>query len=262
MAKKDEISQRRQKILETILQSGSITVDRICSEYGVSLATARRDLSSLENEGHLRRTFRGAAPAGPLLYEPFRNVSSYREQIEKHAEEKNRIALEAAKLISDADTIALTPGTTTTQLARSIPLDRNITLVTNVVSIAMELSNRPNISVFVTGGFLHGGWFSLVGSTAIEVVNRMYFDIVFLGVNGIHPEYGAGAFHSDEAALNGVMAQHTKRRVVVADHSKIGVIGTYQFCPVEEINLLITDTGASDQSIEGFVKRGVEVRRV
>ena len=262
MAKKDEISQRRQSILETILQSGSITVDQICSEYGVSLATARRDLSSLENKGHLRRTFRGATPARPLLYEPFRNVSSYREQIEKHAEEKNRIALEAAKLISAGDTVALTPGTTTTQLARSIPLDRNITLVTNVVSIAMELSNRAGISVFVTGGFLHGGWFSLVGPTAIEAVNRMFFDIAFLGVNGIHPEHGAGAFHSDEAALNSAMARHARKRVVVADHSKLGVIGTYQFCPVDEINLLITDIEASNQSIKGFVNRGIEVRRV
>jgi DeoR family transcriptional regulator of aga operon len=262
VANKDEISQRRQRILETILQSGAITVEQICSEYGVSVATARRDLASLGNKGHLRRTYGGATPAGPLLYEPFRNVSSYREQIEKHADEKNRIALEAAKLISDGDTIALTPGTTTTQLGRNIPLDRSITLVTNVVSIAMELSNRPNINVFVTGGFLHGGWFSLVGPVAAEVVGRMFFDIVFLGVNGVHPEHGAGAYAADEAALNRVMAKHAKKRVIVADHSKIGLVATYLFCPSNEIDLLITDIGATDEAISGFVKKGVEVRRV
>lgn len=262
MANQDDIGLRRQRILDVLLQTGSIMVEQIQSEFKVSVTTARRDLGSLEKEGHLHRTYRGATQVGPLLYEPFRSVSSYREQSEKHAEEKKRIAIEAAKLIRSGDTIALTPGTTTTLLARSIPLDKSITLVTNAISIAMELSNSSNINVFVTGGFLHGGWFSLVGPSAIESVSNIFFDIVFLGVNGVHAEHGVGAFHSGEAALNRVIARQTKRRIVVADHSKLGVVGTYLFCPVQDIDLLITDSGAPDEAIAGFVDKGIEVRRV
>ena len=96
----------------------------------------------------------------------------------------------------------------------------------------------------------------------MDVVEKMFFDVVFLGANGVHPEHGVGAYHADEAALNRLMAKHAKKRVVVADHSKIGVVGTYLFCPVQEIDLLITDTGAPEEAVAGFVNTGVEVRRV
>jgi DeoR/GlpR family transcriptional regulator of sugar metabolism len=262
MATRDEIGKRGQRILEELLRTGTITVEEICEKFDVSLATARRDLENLELQGRLRRTHGGAILLEPLLYEPFRHVSSYSNQVDECAEEKRRIAIAAAELINDSDIIALTPGTTTTQITRAISPGKSITVVTNTVNVAMELSNRPEISVFVTGGFLHGGWFSLVGSTAIESVQRIFVDKVFIGANGLHSEHGATAYHPHEADVNRVLVSHAKERIVVADRTKLGVIATHQFCPVEDINLIITDRDADEVDIAGFLEKGVKVQRV
>ncbi len=262
MASKDEINQREGWILEHLLRTGSITVEQICRESGVSLATARRDLRNLEQQGRLRRNHGGAVSVEPLLYEHFPHASSYVEQVEKLANEKRRIALAAAQLISDGDTIALTSGTTTNQVARSIPAGRQVTVVTTTVNVAMELCNRSGVSVFVTGGFLHGGWFSLVGPEALQALGRIFPDKVFIGANGVHPEHGATAFHPDEAALNRVMVQQSREKIVVVDHSKLGAVATHLICPVREISLLITDTGATDEALAGFLQKGISIQRV
>jgi DeoR family transcriptional regulator of aga operon len=262
MATKNEIDQRGQRILEELLKTGTITLEQICLRFDVSVATARRDLENLEKRGRLRRTHGGAISLEPLLYEPFRHVPSYSGQVKKCAEEKRRIAIAAADLIKDGEIIALSAGTTTTQITRALAPGKNITVVTNAVSVAMELSNRPDISVFVTGGFLHGSWFSLVGSTAIEAVQRIFVDKAFLGSNGLDHEHGATAYHPHEADLNRLLAAHAKERIAVADHTKLGVVATHLFCPIESINMIITDTKASNKAINGFLERDIKVRRV
>jgi DeoR family transcriptional regulator of aga operon len=262
MSSKNEINLREQWIAEQLLRTGSITVEQICKESGVSLATARRDLRNLEQQGRLRRNYGGAVSVEPLMYEHFRQASSYKEQIEKHANEKRCIALAAAQLISDGDTIVLTSGTTTNQVARCIPEGREVTVVTGTVNVAMELCNRPGVSVFVTGGFLHGGWFSLAGPEAAQALSRIFPDKAFIGANGIHPDHGVTAYHPDEAAFNNVMVRQSREKIVVADHSKFGVIATHLICPIRDIDLIITDTGASDEAIASFVQKGIQIRRV
>jgi DeoR/GlpR family transcriptional regulator of sugar metabolism len=253
MASKDEIRQREQWIREHLLRTGSITVEEICRESGVSLATARRDLRNLGQRGQLRRTHGGAVSVEPLLYEHFQHALSYREQIEKHTTEKRRIAISAGQLIADGDTIMLTAGTTTNQVARSIPAGRHVTIVTTAVNVAMELSNRAGVSVFVTGGFLHGEWFSLVGAKALEALSSIFADKVFIGCNGIHPQHGATGFDPVESAVDRTMVGQSRKKIVVADHSKFGVVATHLICPVRDINVLITDTGASEEALKGFV---------
>lgn len=253
---------RGQLILEQILRRGSVTTEELCTRFGISVATARRDLDELQREGRLRRTHGGATVVEPLLYEPFRHVSTFHEQLERHADEKRRIAIAAAALVEDGDTIAVTAGTTTMQVTRSLPLNKKITIVTNTVNIPMELSNRPEISIFVTGGFMHGGWFSLVGSAAIQSMRGVFVDKVFIGANGVDAEHGVTAFHPDEAGFNAVMVSQAKRKIVVADRSKLGVTATHLFCRIEEVDLLVTDEGATDADVEPFLKKGIEVQRV
>lgn len=262
MGTQEEIGRRGQWILEQLMRTGELSVDEVCSRFKISVATARRDLEALEKRGRLRRTHGGAISLEPFIYEAFRHVSSFREQVEQYADEKRRIALAAAELIHEGDSVALTPGTTTTQIMRALPQHKKITVVTNTVNVAMELSNRPGMNVFVTGGFLHGGWFSLVGQAAIDALQRMFVDKVFIGANGLHFEHGVTAHHPDEAALNTVMVRQARERIVVADHSKLGVIATYPFCPIQDVHRLITDTGASDEMVAPFIEKGIGVCRV
>jgi len=255
-------NEREQLVLEQLLRAGSVSIEDLCERFGISVATARRDLNQLEKQGRLRRTHGGAEAVEPLFYEPFRHVSTFQAEIEHHAEEKRRIGMAAAELIDEGDTIAVTAGTTATQVTRAIPFQRKITVVTNTVNVAMELSSRPEINIFVTGGFMHGRWFSLVGSVAVQSMRGIFVDKVFIGANGVHAEHGLTAFHPDEAGFNSVMVNQARRKIVVADRSKLGVLATHLFCPITEVHMLITDKGATDAEIAPFCAKGIDVRRV
>jgi DeoR family transcriptional regulator of aga operon len=253
---------RTERILRELRTAGSISVERLCALMQVSVATVRRDLQDLEDKGLLRRTHGGAVSIEPLFYEPFRHDSSFQEQIERHAEEKRRIALAAADMVQDGETIALTAGTTTTEVVRSIRNRRGVTVVTSTINVAMELTKRKDLEVFVTGGFLRGDWFSLVGPAAGHAMSQINVDKVFLGVNGIDARKGLTSANSGEAAINRIMVDQAKQRIVVADRSKLGATATYKFCGANEVHVLLTDVGAEDLLVQPFQKLGIVVKRV
>jgi DeoR family transcriptional regulator of aga operon len=101
-----------------------------------------------------------------------------------------------------------------------------------------------------------------VGNAAIQAMRGIFVDKVFIGANGVDAEHGLTAFHPDEAAFNAVMVGQARQKIVVADRSKLGVTATHLFCQIEEVNLLITDEGATDSDVAPILKKGIEVRRV
>ena len=252
---------RAQLILQELLGAGKISVAGLAKRLKVSAATIRRDLGELERRGLLRRSHGGAIPIQRLLYEPFSHLSYYHEQERQRAAEKRRIALVAAELVADGDTLAIGAGTTATQVARSVCLRKGITVLTNAVNVAMELSHRDDLKVFVTGGQLSGDWFALVGPSAIQSASEMFVDKVFIGVDGIHIEHGLTTNYPDQATIHRAMMRQARQRIVVADHRKIGAIGRALIWPVEDIDILITDKGATDEDIASFVAQGIVVRR-
>ena len=253
---------RQLAILGILQQSGSVSVEQLRNSLDVSTMTIRRDLDLLAERGLLRRTHGGAEPIEPLFYEPFRNDRSFQAQVSRFAAEKRRIGRAAAGLIQPGETIALTPGTTTTEVIRGIPHNHNITVVTNTINIAMELSKRKDINVFVTGGYLRGEWFSLIGPTAMHALDQLVVNVLFIGADGIDAAWGATCFNPDEAALNSTMVKHAQRKIAVVDHSKFGVVAGWRICQVSDINILITDADAPDESIVPFDKAGIQVLRV
>lgn len=253
---------RAQLILQELLRAEKVSVISLAKRLKVSEATIRRDLGELERRGLLLRSHGGAVTIQPLLYEPFRHSSSYHEQDRKHAAEKRRIGLEAAKLVSSGETLAIGAGTTATQVARSVCLHKGITILTNAINVAMELSHRDDLKVIVTGGTLSGDWFALVGSAAIQSACEMFVDKVFIGVDGIHVEHGLTTDYPEQAAIHRAMMRQARQRIIVADHRKIGAIGTALIWPLEEIDVFITDKGARDEDIAPLLAKGIEVRRV
>ena len=147
-----------------MLQStGLVSTEGVCEALQTSIATVRRDLKELEDRSLLRRTRGGAVTMGPLFYEPFRHDSSFQERVGSFADEKRRIARAAARLVNEGDTVALSGGTTTNEVVRSLMTLQGITVITNTVNVAMELSACKNIEVIVTGGvarwpILPRGW--------------------------------------------------------------------------------------------------------
>jgi len=254
-------SSRSEQILQELLRHGEVSVDSLAKSFNVSAATIRRDLSELERQGLLRRNHGGASPATPMLYEPFRNLSSFQEQEERCAAEKRRIGLTAASLISNGEIVAIGAGTTTTQLARSIRHRKGITIVTNAVNIAMELSHLPEIKVSMTGGSLSGDWFALVGEEAQRNVNETFFDKAFIGVDGAHAEHGMTTNYPDQAAIHRAMMRQARQRIILADHRKIGAVGRSLIWPTIDTDKLITDKSTSDEAIAPFIAKEIVVVR-
>ncbi len=258
----DKQQVRLTTILTALQQSGSVSVEGLSKELDVSLVTIRRDLDALETQGLLRRTHGGAISIEPFFYEPFKNDRSFQAQVERFADEKRRIGRAAAALIKEGEIIALTPGTTTTEVIRGIPLNHRVTVVTSTVNVAMELSKRKDLDVFVTGGHLRGEWFSLVGPTAAQSLSHLSIHTLFIGADGVDAKQGVTCFSPDESQLNSTMVKHAQRKIAVIDHSKFGVVAGWRICPTSELDLLITDSGATDEMIEPFEKAQVQVMRV
>ena len=253
---------RTQKILQELLRDGVVSVERLSKRLKISPSTVRRELAELEHAGLLMRTHGGAVRIEPMLYEPFRHVSSFGAQEQQHAAEKRRIGLAAAEIVQDGDIVAFGAGTTTTQVARSIRHRKGITVLTNAVNIAMELSHRVDLKVSVTGGTMSGDWFALTGPVAIAAVGEMFVDKVFIGVDGIHSEHGLTTNYPDQAAVHRAMLRQARQRIVVADHTKLGDIGTALIGPISDINLIITDKGAPAKITAQFTAKKIDVRKV
>ena len=216
---------RGKKILRQLLCDGEVAVDQLAMRFKTSSETIRRELAKLESAGLLRRTHGGAIQVEPLLYEPFRYLSSFRAQEQLHTDEKRRIGLAAADMIKDGETIAIGAGTTTTHVARAIGYRKGITVITNAVNIAMELSHRADLKIIVIGGSMSGDGFALTGPTGIAEVGEVFYDKAFIGVDGIHPDHGLTSNYADHASVHRAMIGQANQRIVVADHTKLGNVG-------------------------------------
>ncbi|MGB6692392.1 MAG: DeoR/GlpR family DNA-binding transcription regulator [Terracidiphilus sp.] len=257
------INHRSEQIIKFLLRSGTATIDELLAVAGSSAPSIRRDLARLEGRGLIRRTHGGAELVEPLLYEPFRYDSSFLAREQRHAAEKRRIGVAAAEMVQAGDTVGLTAGTTTTHIGRSLRHREKIQVITNAINIGMELCNQPGIRTYLTGGVVPWAWsFSLTSNAALAFLDDVYMDKVFLSVTGLDAERGATTLETDEAMVYRKMTKRSKEVIVVADSSKLGKVSPAFICPSNEIQILITDTGATDEMFAAFERQGIHVLRV
>jgi|SRR5580698_7400902 DeoR family transcriptional regulator, aga operon transcriptional repressor len=259
----ESINRRSEQIVKHLLSSGTATIEELLEVAGSSAPSIRRDLARLENRGLIRRTHGGAELAEPLLYEPFRYDSSFLAREQRHAPEKRRIGLAAAEMINEGETVGLSAGTTTTHIGRSLRHREKIQVVTNAINIGMELCNRTSIRTYLTGGVVLWAWsFALSGNAALNFLDTVYMDKVFLSVTGLDAERGATSLETDEALVYRKMLKQTREVIIVSDSSKLGKVSPAIICPAAEIHTLITDTGATAEQISLFERQGTRVLRV
>jgi DeoR family transcriptional regulator of aga operon len=253
---------RYQTILNVLHRTGSVSVDALSEQLQVTVVTIRRDLDALERKGLLHRTHGGALPTQPLFYEPFRRDRSFVMQVERQADEKRRIGYAAAALIEPDETIAVTPGTTAAAVVRALPLNYNLTVVTSTANVVMELSKRKDIKVFMTGGILHGEWFSLVGPHAIRSLDNMLIHTLFIGADGLDPDWGATSFDQDEGELARTMVEHARRHIAVVDHTKLSKVANWRICQARALHTIVTDSNSTEAMIAPYRNMGIQVIRV
>lgn len=245
---------RRHLTLETVSQRGDVSVADLSEITGVSEMTVRRDLEALEREGLLRRVHGGATSAVPRSYEPpFALRSGH------HSEEKERIGALAASLLSQGDTAVIDVGTTTLELARALKGRAGLTLLTPSLRAVDELAGNADIRVMVTGGNVRPGELSLVGDLAERAFEALHCDTVFLGVGGVDADAGLTEFNLDDTRVKRAALESARRCVVLADASKLGKVAFARICPLERVDILVTDSGADEAALKPIRDAGVEV---
>jgi len=247
---------RLSAILERLADGGSLGVTELADDMAVSPATVRRDLVMLEQQRLLARTH-GGAVAHAVSYElPLRYKGV------RHAEDKRRIAREAATYVSEGMAIGLTGGTTATEVARALADRQKLTIVTNALNIASELAVRPKLKLIVTGGVIRSESYELSGPIAESSLAGLNLDIAFIGVDGIDAKAGCTTHQEVEAHTNGVMISRARRVIVVADSSKIGRVAFARICEITEVSGLITDQPDDTDAVRALTESGVSVNFV
>ncbi|PYX41129.1 MAG: DeoR/GlpR transcriptional regulator [Acidobacteria bacterium] len=249
--------ERRRAILEILNRDGRVLVLALAREFETSQVTIRKDLEQLHAHGLIHRTHGGALPAREgALEDP-----TLREKEKLHHKEKLRIAAVAAAMVQEGQVVILDSGTTTTEIARALRKFRSLTIVTNAVNIAAELSGTA-VEVILTGGTLRKNSFSLVGPIAEETLHRLHADLLFLGVDGFDVHYGLSTPNLLESKVNRVMVEIAKRKVAVCDASKFGRRSLSLIAPTSALDEVITDRGTPKADVRALKKAGIEVTLV
>jgi DeoR family transcriptional regulator, aga operon transcriptional repressor len=258
---------RQDRMAGIILDEGFARVTDLAGRFGVSAVTVRADLTALEARARVRRVRGGAVPLSGLLGERAPELPLGERPFESSQWEapvqKSSIGLHAAAMIADGDTVVLDVGTTTTAIARALVLRtdlRDVTVVTNGLNIALELEPAaPRLSVVVTGGTLRPLQHSLVNPLGTVLLERLRASVAFVGCNGVDPEIGITNVNLPEAEVKRAMLLAARRRVIVADGSKVGEVELAKVCDIEEVNLLITDPSADPEVLEAIAAAGCQV---
>jgi DeoR family transcriptional regulator, fructose operon transcriptional repressor len=229
--------ERQARIVELARSQGRVEVARLADELDVTPETVRRDLTALERQGLLRRVHGGAIPLERLGFEPAVGTRAV-----VLTAEKERIAKAALALLPAEGSILLDAGTTTGRLAEALPDDRELTVVTNALDIAVSLAHRPNLTVLALGGRVRSRTLAAVDVWALDALKDTFVDVAFLGTNGISAERGLTTPDPTEAAVKRAMIGAARRSVVLGDHTKVGADHLIRFGELDQIDTFVTDS--------------------
>ena len=250
-------AQRRRRIRDYLEIHQIARSSTLSDLLKASEATIRRDLEFLEMQGIVERTHGGAILSQRLPKEP-----AYAHSAQAHPEEKRAIGRAAAMLVEDGDTVFLNSGTTTTEVLRNLRSRTdlpNLTLLTSNVTAALE-ARDASFEVILLGGTLRPRSNSVAGRFAIDMLKQVYAKKCFVGVDGISLKYNITTPSSAEAEIAAVMIERTRGlAVVVADHSKWGVVSNFEMAKIDQIQVLVTDENLSDDARSQLEGRSVEV---
>jgi DeoR/GlpR family transcriptional regulator of sugar metabolism len=239
--------QRQTLILERVREDGGVRVVDLARELGVSDMTVRRDLELLHNRGLIEKVHGGAtARPGSALFEPGFAAKSGLQEAEKAA-----IADAAVGLVMPGTAIGVSAGTTTHALAQRLVDVPGLTVVTNSVPVAdvLHRAGRTDQTIILTGG-VRTPSDAMAGPFAVAALRTIHVDLVFMGVHGMDPHSGFTTPNVLEADTDRALVASGRRLVVVADHSKWGVIGISSIARLEEADVLVTDDGLRDDARE------------
>jgi len=246
--------QRRQVILEQLHSRKAVKTSELSETFAVSSMTIRNDLNALAEQGQLMRVHGGAISRQWLTAEP-----SYHDKADINRAEKEEIGRQAAGLIEEGMAVFIGNGTTTMEIIKHLPQDRHFRVFTNALNHALEVSQLPQAEVFVVGGYLREVSQAMIGRLAHQALKGIYFDLAFLGVNGISIDYGLTIPSLEEAEVAAEIIERSQRTVIVADHAKFGVVAHGKIADITDIDAIITDSGLDPRLLNSLSNLDVEI---
>lgn len=249
------VEQRRQTILTILKEKGRVGVTELAEKLGISTLTVRRDLDELERRGLATRRYGEA-----LLSE---NVMSLGQmaQLSPFEATKERIARAGAELVHDNELLFINTSSTALMVVNYLKA-RGVTVVTNSLH-GDELVCPNGGNVLVTGGEIRPPRGVLSGEFALANIRSVAASVAFLGCAGISLTAGITSTTQQEAIVNSLMVERSDRMILLADSRKLGIGAGFSYASLDQVNLLITDTGATDEDVQILLEAGIhEIRRV
>jgi DeoR family transcriptional regulator, fructose operon transcriptional repressor len=245
---------RHQRIRALLSTLQRVSTERIMADLGVSRETVRRDLLDLEALGELRRVHGGAtkpAEEAPIA-----------ERAQTHVKSKIAIAKAATSLIASGQTLFIDAGTTTAALAEELAKLATLTVVTNSIDVALKMRAADQVGaaneVILLGGSISDRAMATAGATTVFEIQRYRADFALLSPVGIDHRYGATNYDHAETEVARAMVANAERVVILADYSKIGQRSRISYCPVEQIDVLVTNKKAAEAADFAQLKKKLE----
>jgi DeoR family fructose operon transcriptional repressor len=245
--------ERQRKIAERVREQGSVRASDLINLFGVTDETIRRDLSRLADLGVLRRAHGGAVAA------PTRAESNFSLRLLEHEQAKIAIARVAAELVTDGSTIIIDSGTTTVHFTRALKSKRNLVVITNAVTNAIELMENPNITVVLTGGLVRPATLGAVGDLAVATLRELHVDQTFLAINSASIEGGLTYPSFEEVAVKRAMIAAGSEVILLADHSKFGHDSLVRVAPLDVLTRIVTSVGIAPDLAAMIREIGIEL---
>lgn len=247
--------ERYDLIIKMLQRDKAVKVNQLMQIFDVSIETVRRDLEYLEKEGHLKKVYGGAV---------LEKVSNQEDNLSKreilNIDQKRYIASIAAGLVRESQSIIIDMGTTTLEFAKEVKKRINkLTVITNSVLIANELSDMQDYTIIISGGVLRKDEFSLSGYMTERLFEELHTDMVFLSAGGVSIDAGLTDYDIAEIRVKKMMIKSAQQKIVLADSSKFNVRTFLTVCGLNELNMIITDSGVKDHIIEKYQNEGVQV---
>lgn len=245
---------RKQLLLSRLKQEGKLVAKELSQELGVSEDTIRRDLREMAHEGLLLRVHGGALPTSPASAD-----FATREDI-RH-EGKAAIGCVAAAMIRPGQVVILDGGTTSREIARQIPRDLHVTVVTHSPTIALELVHHPHIEVILLGGHLFKHSVVAVGAACLEAISKVRADTFFMGVTGVHPETGLTTGDFEEAGIKRALSRAAADTYVLASAEKLNAASPYRVVDLSDVTGIITEKSVNEKILKPYRKAGLTIIR-
>ncbi|WP_379151598.1 DeoR/GlpR family DNA-binding transcription regulator [Paenibacillus sp. sgz5001063] len=243
---------RHEMIMEVMLNQKDVTVNELSDKLQVTGKTIREDLSKLEEQGLIMRVHGGAVLAQSDQF----GILPLRNPLDKYSDEKTEIAQLALTHIAEDDIIALDGGSTTLEIARrleNIPL----TVITNDVYIISELVQKDNIRLVVPGGYRVRNM--LAGPEAVSYVQKLNIEKAFLSATAVHIEHGLSIYTGDFIDFKQALVSTARTVFAVCDHHKFGHTALRTFASLQEVDVLLTDSGLAAETVGQFRSAGIHI---